>query len=204
MIRMALLTCCSLAVCRDGAVAANSGADESTAPTRAATVLLADSSGAAPGTQSTTGGNVILVDPSANSVSLERQLSWGIVHTAGKISSADLVRLNADNAPRQRELFAAPAGRVRVTEYGALEGEFAARYIFAILDAGGAETGSIALTSFKGPTQIDREMGRIGEDVRLFHLEDYRKADNVTLLAVYENEPAYEVVRARVLAALSQ
>jgi hypothetical protein len=206
LVRAALLACCcGLAACQNGSGAAEPSAGKSTAATSSTTVLQADSSGAAAGTHATTGGNIITVDPSGNpSVPLERQLWWGMTHAAHKISAADLVRLNAGNAPRQREAFMSQAGRVRVTEYGALDGEFAARYVFAVLDAGGTETGSIALTSFTSPTQIARELGRIGEDERLYHLEDYRQPDKVGLLAAYDDEPAYEIVRTRVLTVLSQ
>lgn len=146
------------------------------------------------------GGTAIGVD-FGSPISLERQISWGMIHASTKITTDDLRSANAGNKPRLRETISSASGAVDVTQYEKLDGPLAVRYLFS--PRSGAD-GFVALTSFEELTTIDREMGRIDKTTRLFHLEYYARNGQVRLLAVYQGEPLYDPVKRAALTILDR
>jgi hypothetical protein len=91
--------------------------------------------------------------------------------------------------------------RVFVFEYFHPTGEFMVLYSFEVR-APGSEDFRISLGSYEGTNQVMRELGKLGKDVRLYHLDLYRPKRHETY-AFYQGRPTYEAVRANVMSILS-
>ena len=91
--------------------------------------------------------------------------------------------------------------KVMVMEWFELEGERAVRYAFHILDDKGKSTRRISLGSYDVTTQIARELGEIGKDARIFHLDGYTPGKHATY-GMFKKEPTYEETRAMVVKVL--
>jgi tetratricopeptide (TPR) repeat protein len=74
-------------------------------------------------------------------------------------------------------------------------------YEFYVSDAGGV-TGVYSLGSYDTTTEMMRELGNIGAEDRLYHLDWYEPQKHATH-GFYEKMPGYEQVRADVVAALA-
>lgn len=75
-------------------------------------------------------------------------------------------------------------------------------YEFYVSDASGGVTGVYSLGSYDTTTEMMRELGNIGADERLYHLDWYEPQGHATH-GFYEKMPSYDQVRADVVAALA-
>jgi len=72
---------------------------------------------------------------------------------------------------------------------------------FQLLDAVGRDTARISLGSYDRTTQIERELGRIGANERIYHLDYYTDRSHATY-AFFRTLPSYDEIRSMVAAIL--
>ncbi|MBI4616659.1 MAG: hypothetical protein HY720_23815 [Planctomycetes bacterium] len=105
-----------------------------------------------------------------------------------------------------RDQFLVGTRRVYVLEYFELEGERALRYRFSV-SREGEETEPefyISLGSYESTTAVSRELGEIGPDERMFHLDGYFEGGTShRTYGFFKKEPDYDAVREQVLGVLS-
>lgn len=101
-----------------------------------------------------------------------------------------------------REQFRAGEREVMVFEVFEPAGETRVFYAFHVLAPGGDEIRRYSLGSYDRTTQVARELGEIGGDERLYHLDWYEDDAHATV-RFYEAMPSYDEVRARVVTALA-
>ena len=101
-----------------------------------------------------------------------------------------------------REQFRAGGQRVMVFEVFEPAGEMRVFYAFYVLAPDGEEIRRYSLGSYDRTTQVAREMGEIGRDERLYHLDWYQEDAHATV-QFFKSMPTYDEVRARVVAAMA-
>jgi tetratricopeptide (TPR) repeat protein len=101
-----------------------------------------------------------------------------------------------------REQFKVNQTKVMVLEHFELEGDRAVRYAFHVLDQAGESTRRISLGSYDATTKISRELGEIGKDERMFHLDEYTTGRHATY-GMFKKEPTYEETRKMVVKILT-
>jgi tetratricopeptide (TPR) repeat protein len=101
-----------------------------------------------------------------------------------------------------REQFKVNQMKVMVMEFFELEGEWAVRYAFHVLDDKGNSTRRISLGSYDMTTQIARQLGEVGKDERIFHLDGYTTGRHTTF-GMFKKEPTYEETREMVVKVLT-
>lgn len=116
-------------------------------------------------------------------------------------------KLNAkERAEREsycRQQFVRNGRRVLALEFFELTGERAVRYAFVVLTADGKEDYRLSLGSYDSTTQISRELGEIGPNERIFHLDGYYEGGREhRTFEIYHKEPPYEEIRRTVMAIL--
>ncbi|MGE9291068.1 MAG: hypothetical protein ACQKBT_08765, partial [Puniceicoccales bacterium] len=57
----------------------------------------------------------------------------------------------------------------------------------------------LSLGSYESTTQIARDLGEIGENDRVFHLDGYWQDGRHATYGMYNNEPNYDLIRAKVV-----
>ncbi|HEU0013502.1 MAG TPA: tetratricopeptide repeat protein [Longimicrobium sp.] len=94
-------------------------------------------------------------------------------------------------------------GDMRLIAYEtfAPEGERRVFYVFPVVQPDGAVVGQYSLGSFDTVTGVQRDLGHIGPDDRLYHL-DWDSADLHLTFAFYSALPSYDETRDTVIAAL--
>lgn len=101
----------------------------------------------------------------------------------------------------QREI---DGGKLFVLEYFELKGERARKFIFKLQDVvTGDSKFEVSLGSYDVTTQISRELGEIGADERVYHLDGYGPDGSHYTFAFFHSVPDYEVVREMALKVLS-
>jgi tetratricopeptide (TPR) repeat protein len=81
-------------------------------------------------------------------------------------------------------------------------GERRVYHYFLLPGPDGQPRGRYSLGSYDRTTQVARELGQIGKDARLYHLDWYTERAHATF-GFYQTLPAYEQVRADVIAAIT-
>lgn len=95
-----------------------------------------------------------------------------------------------------REQFVRNGRRVLALEFFELAGKRAVRYAFVVLTADGKEDYRLSLGSYDSTTQISREIGEIGPNERIFHLDGYYDGGRVhRTFEMYRAEPKYEEIK---------
>lgn len=95
-----------------------------------------------------------------------------------------------------REQHQVDMGKVFVLEYFELKGERARKYVFKVQDPKtGKNKMDVSLGSYNSTTQISRELGDIGPNDRVYHLDGYTPDATHYTYAFYNSEPQYDVVR---------
>ena len=100
-----------------------------------------------------------------------------------------------------REQFLVGGHKVMAWEYFDPTGPRKVFYRFSVLTASGEEDYFISLGSYDDTTQIARELGELRQDQRAYHLDKYN-GDRHETFAHYNEQPAYESVRATVIEVL--
>jgi tetratricopeptide (TPR) repeat protein len=110
-----------------------------------------------------------------------------------------------DDRPEQdlfcREQFVVGNRRIMAFEYFEPAGERRVFFRFSVLDVNGEEDFWYSLGSYDVTTQIARETGEIGEEDRLYHLDQYGESYHATMSFMREM-PTYGDVRKQVVASL--
>jgi len=103
-----------------------------------------------------------------------------------------------------REQTQIDTGKLFVLEYFELKGELARKFVFKLQDVvTGDNKFDVSLGSYDESTQLSRELGDIGADDRVFHLDGYAPNGSHYTYAFFRSLPDYEVVREMALNALS-
>ena len=87
-------------------------------------------------------------------------------------------------------------------EFFAPSGDMKVFYRFSVLNEDGNEAFWYSLGSYDLTTSVAREIGEIGDNERLYHLDMYKKASHQTL-GFFKKMPAYDVIKENVISALS-
>lgn len=101
-----------------------------------------------------------------------------------------------------REQFRVGERKVMVFEYFEPAGARRVYYAFHVLKPDGGELGRYSLGSYDQTTLMARELGQIGKDERMYHLDWYHERGHATH-GFYRALPGYEEVRAQVVAAMT-
>lgn len=91
--------------------------------------------------------------------------------------------------------------RVFAFEYFNPQGPRRQYFRFSVVDKEGKEEFYISLGSYDETNAIAHELGEVTKDQRLYHLDQYNKAQHRTY-AFYHEKPDYDAVRASVVAIL--
>jgi len=113
-------------------------------------------------------------------------------------------KLDADDPAKRasycRDQFVIGGKRVMAFEYFELTGPRALRYRFSLLTDEGKEESYLSLGSYDITTAMAREMGDIGKDERMYHLDGYYDGGKThRTFAMYKKEPSYDDMRASVV-----
>ncbi len=110
----------------------------------------------------------------------------------------------AKNDKYCRDQFRVQDKKVLVFEYFEPKGEWRIFYRFSVLDAARNEQLFYSLGSYEATTRILREAHKIAADARIYHLDKYEDRANVhSTYGFFDTKPDYDVVRQRVVDALS-
>jgi tetratricopeptide (TPR) repeat protein len=100
----------------------------------------------------------------------------------------------------RRDQFEVEGKSVLVFESFALEGDHAVLYSFVVLKPGTAEEDyNISLGSDETTNKVAHELGEIGPNDRLFHLDGNYPDGSHRLFGMHKNAPPYETVRDKVV-----
>ena len=103
-----------------------------------------------------------------------------------------------------REQMQIESGKVFVLEYLELQGERARKFVFYLQDPDtGEHKFAVSLGSYDLINNASRELGRIGTDERLYHLDGYGPDGSHYTFGFFKSQPEYKVVREMALKALS-
>lgn len=103
-----------------------------------------------------------------------------------------------------REQVQIESGKVFALEYFELKGEYARKFVFKLIDpATGEHRFDVSLGSYEATNTFSRELGRIGTDERVYHLDGYGPDGSHYTFAFFESQPKYDVVREIALDAFS-
>lgn len=95
-----------------------------------------------------------------------------------------------------RELSTIDSGKLFVLEYFELNGEYARKYVFKIQDpVSGDIKFDISLGSYDSTTQVSRELGEIGPNDRMYHLDGYAPNGSHYTYAMFDSLPNYDDIR---------
>ena len=117
----------------------------------------------------------------------------------------DQLEANADKPAHYcRDQFSVGEWTVLAYEHFELVGDMAVRYGFRVFQSGEKKPAyTLSLGSYATTNRYMRQRGTLQPGERLFHLDEYR--DNMhRTLALYNNEPPYEIVKTAVQEALRQ
>ncbi|MDB2438485.1 tetratricopeptide repeat protein [Hellea sp.] len=113
----------------------------------------------------------------------------------------DVWRENADEELKEqrfyiREQSELENGKLFVLEYFELEGERARKFVFKLQDEKTEDFKfEVSLGSYDGTTAISRELGEIGPDERIYHLDGYAPNGSHFTYAFFNTIPPYEAVK---------
>ncbi|MES0490582.1 MAG: tetratricopeptide repeat protein [Leptospirales bacterium] len=103
-----------------------------------------------------------------------------------------------------RDQFDVKSGKVFVLEYFELNGKMPKKYIFKLYEHSSEDSEFyISLGSYEGTNTIAREIGDIGPDERMYHLDGYESNGTHYTYTFFKSEPDYDMVKALVLEILS-
>ncbi len=102
-----------------------------------------------------------------------------------------------------RDQFYVNEQHVMVFEEFSPSGEQMIFYRFFLIDSTGGASNFISLGSYETTTQISREMGEIGTDERLYHLDGYYGSSHINY-GFYTPQPSYAVIKSRVIEILQK
>ena len=95
-----------------------------------------------------------------------------------------------------REQGSIDEGKLFVLEYFELNGERAKKYVFKIQDpVSGNNKFDISLGSYDSTTQISRELGEIGPNDRVYHLDGYSQNGSHFTYAMFNSLPNYDDIK---------
>ena len=147
---------------------------------------------------------VIEAEPNTTDV---RALKTQMLHTLGRDEAAqacvdELLAARAaapggDEPYFRREWLTVGGTRLLAVQHYELEGERAVRYVFYVVEDEKVKE-RYSLGSYEMTTLISRQMGEIGPDERLFHLDYYPADGGHKTFGFYDEEPTYVAARAAV------
>lgn len=95
-------------------------------------------------------------------------------------------------------------GKLFVLEYFELKGEWARKFVFTLQDPQTRKDKfEVSLGSYDATTRISRELGSVGPDERMFHLDGYAPNGNHYTYGFFSPMPSYEATREMALRAFA-